>query len=245
MADYYLAEAAKKAEAFWRSGECINVKTSEESREVTPNEALTVTVEPEGKFDKQPVKAPVTAAFTGKARLEPTTAQDPPASLRFTAGSEERDKGTIELKQTGKRGIGKKTVEFTVGIPDYKLGNTTGAQGSLSTVKCRGKDGPWSIAMTAPDTTGTITFTIPRGGTSAEAHMVYDLATGDGTAHWDVRGPVSFVAGDPATLQFGTMHGRVTVRAGQSITVDNKSALQGEPQPRQVLHLIRRVTLRA
>jgi hypothetical protein len=68
-------------------------------------------------------------------------------------------------------------------------------------------------------------FTIPRGGTTAEVHAVYVLGSGDATAHWDVRGPVSFVEGDPAMLKFGTLEGEVTVRAmGQSVTTRNKVA---------------------
>ncbi len=40
--------------------------------------------------------------------------QAPPASFTFIAGPKQGDKGTIDLTQTGVRGIGKKTVEFTV-----------------------------------------------------------------------------------------------------------------------------------
>ena len=227
MVDAYLAEAAKKAEAFWRKGECVDMKTSEESKQVSPRATLTVTVDPTQKFDSAQVKAPVSAAFAGKERLEPADRpQDPPASLTFTAGGEEGDKGTIELQQVGKRGIGKKTLEFTVGISDYKIGRSTAAAfGGLSGVKCRGKDGAWTVDMRAPDMHGTTTFTIPRNGTSAEAHMVYDLASGGATAHWDVSGPVSFLEGDPPMLKFGTLEGRVTVKAGgQSITTRNKVA---------------------
>ena len=224
MADYYLAEAAKKAEAFWRSGECIDMKTSEESKQVQPGARLTITVDPKHKFDGAQVKAPVTAAFTGKENLDPRdSAQDPPATLTFTAGREEGDKGTIELKQIGKRGIGKKTLEFTVGVADYKFDVVVGSMGGLSGVKCNGMEGAWTVVMNARDAAGSITFTLPRGGTSAEAHAIYDFGSAGATVHWDMRGPVTFVEGDPATLSFSTLRGRATATAGgQSITTNTE-----------------------
>jgi hypothetical protein len=224
MADYYLAEAAKKAEGFWRSGACIDMKTSEESRDVRSGQALTITIDPKHKFDGAPVKAPVSATFTGKENLEPQgSPQDSPATLTFTAGRETGDKGTIELKQVGKRGIGKKTLVFTVGVTDYRI-EVVGPLGQMSGQKCNGKEGEWTIGMGAQGASGTITFTIPRGGTSADAHAVYDVVAGGANAHWDVSGPVSFIEGDPATLSFGTLRGTVTVEAvGQSITTRNET----------------------
>jgi hypothetical protein len=220
MADHYLAEAAKKAETFWRSGACIDMKTSEESKQVQPAESLTITVDPKHKFDGAQVKAPVTAAFTGKESLDPQgSPQDPPVSLTFKAGRDEGDKGTIELKQTGKRGIGKKTLEFTVGVADYKVKVVAPGMGELTGLKCNGKEGAWELSITAQGSSGTITFTIPRGATGGDAHLVYDLNAGGGRAHWDTRGPVTFVEGPVKTLQFGTLRGTATVRAaGRTIT---------------------------
>lgn len=115
MADHYLAEAGKAAETFWRSGKCIELKTSEGSRAAQPNEQISLAVDANHAFDKQPVKAPVKATFNGQTSLSPTdTGQAPPASFTFIAGPKQGDKGTIDLTQTGVRGIGKKTVEFTV-----------------------------------------------------------------------------------------------------------------------------------
>ncbi len=114
-ADHYLAEAAREAEKFWRSGKCIELKPSEESRKVKPNEQVSLTVDSTHKWDKRPVTAPIKAAFNGQTSLSPTDApQPPPASFTFVAGPKQGDKGTIDLTQTGVRGIGKKTVEFTV-----------------------------------------------------------------------------------------------------------------------------------
>jgi hypothetical protein len=106
---------ADGAEKFWRSGKCIDLKTNEESREVDAGETIDLSVDAVHKFDAQPVKAPVEANFTGTKSLDPAGRPvDPPASFTFVAGNKDGDKGTIELTQTGKRGIGLKTVEFTV-----------------------------------------------------------------------------------------------------------------------------------
>ena len=107
---------ADGAEKFWRSGQCIDLKTNEESRDVDAGETIDLSVEAVHKFDAQPVKAPVEAKLTGTKSLDPAGRPvDSPASFTFVAGDKDGDKGTIELTQTGKRGIGLKTVEFTVG----------------------------------------------------------------------------------------------------------------------------------
>jgi hypothetical protein len=200
------------------------MKTSEESKQVQPAARLTITVDPKHKFDGAPVKEPVKASFTGKETLEPQgSPQDPPATLTFIAGRQEGDKGTIQLEQIGKRGIGKKMLEFTVGVADYRI-EVLAPLGQMSGLRCNGKEGAWTIELRAEGTSGTITFTLPRGGSSAEAHMVYEVGAGDAQAHWDVTGPVTFVEGDPATLSFGTMRGTVTVKAlGQSVSTQNQT----------------------
>ncbi len=115
-AESYLQQIATETEKFWRAGKCINLKPSDDTRAVDPNEAIHLTVDATGRFDGQEIKAPITAAFSGKASLQPTdTPVAPPAAFDFAAGTTQGDKGTIGLTQTGKRGIGKKTVEFTVG----------------------------------------------------------------------------------------------------------------------------------
>jgi len=121
IADNYVAEAAKAAEKFWRSGQCIELKPSEQSRTVRPDEQITLTVDSKHKWDGQQVTAGIEAAFSGVASLSPTGEQvSPIASFDFVAGPTQGDKGTIDLTQEGKRGIGKMTVEFTVAGVDYR-----------------------------------------------------------------------------------------------------------------------------
>ncbi len=62
-------------------------------------------------------------------------------------------------------------------------------------------------------------FTFAEGSTSADVHAVYDLGAGGGAVHWDMRGPVTFVDGDPPMLKFGKLAGTATVKlGGQTVT---------------------------
>ncbi len=108
--------ASQAAEKFWRSGKCVDLVTSEESREVDPSEEVEFDVSAKQRFDGGEIERPIIATFTGKESITPEsgTPVDPPASYTFTAGSEDGDKGTIKLEQKSKRGIGRKTLEFEV-----------------------------------------------------------------------------------------------------------------------------------
>lgn len=123
--DRYLQVVAKATESFWRSGKCIDLKTNEESRKVDPEEKITLKVDAVHKYDGQQVKAPITATFTGKESLDPSGKPlDPPASFDFKAGKDPKDKGTVDLKQTSKRGIAKKQLVFTVDPGDIDVSIT-------------------------------------------------------------------------------------------------------------------------
>ena len=115
MADSYLSKVGKAAESFWRGGNCIDLKTTEKTRDVSPDEQVGIDINPVHKFDGQPVKAPVVAKFNGTKEVRPVESPvDPPSHFDFTSGPNEGDKGTIDFQQTGKRGIGKLEIVYTV-----------------------------------------------------------------------------------------------------------------------------------
>ena len=129
-AEDYLKVLGKETEKFWRSGECIKLKPSRDSGKVKPQEEIKLSVDSVGAFDGQQISAKIKAAFTGKETLDPKdTPVDPPAIFTFKAGQQKDDKGTIDLLQTGKRGIGKKKVEFTVDLPSCRSQSRRGAPG--------------------------------------------------------------------------------------------------------------------
>ena len=122
MAQLFLTEVGKEAERFWRSGKCIELEPSDDTRKVEPKEQIDLTVEAKHKFDGQPVEAPIVATFSGKESLAPKDEPvDVPAHFTFIAGEEKDDKGTIDLKQTSKRGIGLRKIEFTVDVAKLQV----------------------------------------------------------------------------------------------------------------------------
>ena len=150
MAQLFIGQVGKEAERFWRSGECVDLVPSEESKKVDPNEQIELTVEAkEALGDGGEIDAPIVATFSGKASLDPAGVPvDTPSKFTFKAGSEPDDKGTIELEQISVRGIGRKTVEFTVKPQDYKV-TVLVAAGGLTATKCDGHEGAWTIAARA------------------------------------------------------------------------------------------------
>jgi hypothetical protein len=154
---------AREAEKFWRSGKCIDMHSSTESKTVSPKEQVEFTVEPRGRFDEKPNPAPVDATFSGKASLDPSgVGQAPPVSFTYKAGDKKDDEGTVDLTQTSNRGIGRKTITFTVGETDYRVKDYQGAQYIFNGTKCKGLAGPWELKLTVGGGSGTVTFTIPE-----------------------------------------------------------------------------------
>ena len=140
-------EIGREAERFWRSGKCIDLKASEQSRAVEPDEQLTIDVAPVHRFDGQPVKAPVSAALQGTKSVEPAnTPVDPPASFDFIAGHNPGEKGALTLTQTGRRGIGKATLDFEV--KPVELALSIRSVTSYSPTQGVGSDGVITVAVT-------------------------------------------------------------------------------------------------
>lgn len=121
-AENYLKVLAKETEAFWRSGKCIDLKPSDDTRKVKPGEKVDLTVKALGKFDGQEIAKPIVATFTGTKSLDPTDRPvDEPAKFSFEAGDKKDDKGTIDLKQVSNRGIGRRQVVYTVALATFSV----------------------------------------------------------------------------------------------------------------------------
>jgi hypothetical protein len=122
----FLAELAKAAQRFYQSGACVELQVSPGSKEVDPEEHVSVSADAFGKFDHAHIAAPITAAFSGKASLEPAnTPVDAPATFDFTAGNDPGDVGTITLKLTSIRGVGLATVKYKVKGGDLLVSYTS------------------------------------------------------------------------------------------------------------------------
>jgi len=165
---------ATQSEDFWRSGKCVDMRSSVESKTVAPKEKVRFTVEPRGKYDQKPINAGVEAKFDGKETLDPSGASlPPPVSFTYTAGEKKDDKGTVSLQQTSNRGIGRKSITFTVGESDYKVNYAGGYV--YNGTKCKGLAGPWTLQITVGGGNGTVTFTIPENLGPAVATTDYKI----------------------------------------------------------------------
>ena len=120
MAQLLLAQIGRETETFWRSGKCIELTPSHDTGTVDPNEEVDLSVTAAGKFQPAEIAQSMSATFSGAQSLDPTGEPVPyPPTFTFIAGPNEGDKGTIDLQQVSNRGIGKRTVELTVGSPHF------------------------------------------------------------------------------------------------------------------------------
>ena len=204
---------AVEAEKFWRSGKCVDMNSSVESKKVAPKEKVTFSVEPRGAFDKQPIDAGVDVKFDGKESLDPVGAgQKPPVSLTYTAGEKKDDKGTVSLTQTSNRGIGSKSITFTVGDQDYKVNYAGGY--TYTGTKCKGLAGPWTLQLSIGGGSGTVTFTIPESLGPAVATTNYKLAVAGTSSTYKLTGSItpSTDADGKAYLSFKLGSGTITTK---------------------------------
>ena len=94
MAQLFLAEVGKEAERFWRKGECIDIKTTKESKKVNPSEQVRFDATAKGKFDGADINAPIKGTFTGKESLDPNgEKKDPPVSVHLQGRQPEGRQG--------------------------------------------------------------------------------------------------------------------------------------------------------
>ena len=211
-AAFVVTGIAVRAEEFWRSGKCVDMNSSVESKTVGPKEQVTFTVAPRGAWDARPIDAGVDATFTGKESLDPSGANlQPPVEFTYKAGDKKDDKGSVSLTQTSVRGIGKKTITFTVGEQDYKV-NYPGAHGLFSGVKCKGLAGPWTLTITIAGGGGTTTFTIPEDLATAPSKTNMKLSVAGTSNTFKLTGTVRAVtsAEGAASLDLWLCSGTLT-----------------------------------
>jgi hypothetical protein len=149
--------AANEAEKLWREGKCVEVTVDPEGGDVDASSTTEVTATVRHLFDGGELDKPVVATLTNVKSIEPAGEEQPaPATVTYTAGPNVGDYGRINFKSTSNRGIGEKTVTFTV-----QSGWTTTATdplGSTTGTKCGGVGGDWVIEGTQ-DLGGVLTVT--------------------------------------------------------------------------------------
>lgn len=148
------------AETFWRDGKCIEVIVAPAGGDVDANSMTEVTVKVKHRIEGNELSKPVEATLAGVKSVEPAGVKKPaPATFTYTAGAADGDKGDIEFKSVSNRGIGKKTVTFTVAAKGWMYRETSNPLGNSSGEKCDGLGGDWTVNG-VQDIAGTLTVTI-------------------------------------------------------------------------------------
>ena len=213
MAQLLMAQIGKETEAFWRSGKCIELTPSRDTGKVDPNEQVDLSVTAAGKFQPDEIAEPISATFSGTQSLDPTDEPVPyPPTFTFIAGPNKDDKGTINLEQVSNRGIGKKTVEFTVGTPQFggtihfhQVSNFLNATTTIDITA--------QVVMVVDGTSGQLTVEPAGGGTYS---YDFDTTGGNKNCGSDAQncppGPPCTYHGegnllDPTHIQQGTTDG--------------------------------------
>jgi hypothetical protein len=168
---YLIGEYAQKK---WQGGECVEIRSTEQSRQVRKNETVQFETTVWHKIDGTQLNKKIVNQFSGKASIDPVGIEVPsPVTNSFKAGSQNGDKGTIEMTTTSNRGIGKLTLTFEVKggwfidepsgggrIHGQKCGDPPGDWVIEGTYDMMGMVGQqqWTITIDASGQTGTFTY---------------------------------------------------------------------------------------
>jgi hypothetical protein len=146
-------QALEVAQAAWRSGKCVEIIASEQSRDVKRNEVIPFTAQARQKIEGVNLTVPVVASFGGVKSIDPVDTPIPgPAHFTFTAGPAKDDVGDVSLKSTSRRGIGTLGLRFRVKVEGWFVDGTftRGPVSGTSKGKHCGNDplGDWNVRGT-------------------------------------------------------------------------------------------------
>lgn len=208
VADFIATDAQEK----WRSGYCVEVRATEESRSVTEGEEVGFTATVWSKAEGRDLDTPITATFSGDASLDPSEGEhEPPVIYTYTAGDTKGATGTIELKSVSNRGIGTLTLTFTVGkqakgwqvivtLPD----NPVAAQTVCDLTKpftLQASQGPVAVVPSS-DTAGTMSWGYSKDFLRVAGSATYSITwKPDGTGEGTVSAQVQLETDDVSTSE--------------------------------------------
>ncbi|MEX2546995.1 MAG: hypothetical protein WD830_04310 [Chloroflexota bacterium] len=216
----------RDAERFWRDGKCIEVIVAPAGGDVDANSKTDVVAKVKHRFEGNELTKPVEATLAGVKTIDPVNKKQPaPATSIYTAGPNADDKGDITFESVSNRGIGKKSVTFTV-KPGAWTTNAVSPTGAITGTKCGGIAGDWTFVavqdLSPLSITTTVVVTIDETTLEGTFNFHKDqIAPGSVTTH-DSRGNARIVLNedgsvtmtlDPAkiTLHTETAFGSATV----------------------------------
>jgi hypothetical protein len=139
--------AAPAFEKAWRSGICVAIEVDPESGDVDADSVTTVKAKLKHKIEGNELDKPIEIKLgAGVKKIEPDKeTQKAPATIKYTAGPNEGDKGDVDFDSVSNRGIAHLRVTFTVGARTWVI-NSTGT--FLGTVNTAAGSGQKSLRVT-------------------------------------------------------------------------------------------------
>ena len=168
---YLIGEFAQKK---WRGGECVEIRATEQSRDVAKNELIQFESKVWHKIENVELHKNIVNEFTGKSSVDPVDIPVPaPVTNSFKAGPMTNDTGTITMTTTSNRGIG--VLSLTFRVKGGWLIDTPNRGGRLSGLKCGDPTGEWVVKGTysALGMTGKQDWTITINADEATGKFVY------------------------------------------------------------------------
>jgi hypothetical protein len=198
----------RAAEGAWRGGLCVKIEVSAgQSGVVKPKEKLPISATARARSGGGEIKGNMTARVTGgQKKVSPASASGAPAKFTYTAPDRRPESGSVELRSVSKRGIGTEHLEYTT-AGDLKVEGDIGVPPAhISTVKCDGPAGAWTVAYTQPaaNSVGKITFTLDES-TLSGTWSASGTANGRASSN---NGTVTYAAspdGKSGTLTFSLL----------------------------------------
>lgn len=157
LLDGLVQQVLTVAEARWRDGACLEIRTEEvqDINTVGPGSSTPFTAELWHRFDAEPVSERIVATLSGEESIDPSDQPErSPVRLTYRAGSEPDDRGTVTLESTSNRGIARRTVVFarasgwTIDVPPFppNMATSTGRRCDATEVV-----GEWVLETTMTD----------------------------------------------------------------------------------------------
>ena len=107
--------AADEASKSWQGGKCVELIVDPAGGDVEPDSTTTVTARLHHKIDGNDLDKPIVAQLSGVESIDPDDVKQPaPATVAYTAGSEEGDHGYVSFKSVSNRGIATLGITFIV-----------------------------------------------------------------------------------------------------------------------------------
>jgi hypothetical protein len=172
MAEPLIRLAAKHAapafEKAWRSGICVAIEVDPESGDVDADSVTTVKAKLKHKIEGNELDKPIAIKLgAGVKKIEPDKeTQKAPATIKYTAGPNEGDKGDVDFDSVSNRGIAHLRVTFTVGARTWVINSTGTFLGTVNTGVGSGQKS-LTVTITGLKVSGGMFDTLSGTGTMA------------------------------------------------------------------------------